>query len=380
MKFAVYTHVNHTFQNHEVYGYGPYIREMNIWLRHVDRVEIVGPVTKRPVTPLDLAYEHSDLTFTEIPLFNVTRPGEMLKTVFRLPLLFWVIFNSMRKADHLHLRCPGNVGLIACLVQILFPNKKKTAKYAGNWDLKAKQPWSYRIQKWILNNPRLTKNMQVLVYGAWENSSINIKPFFTATYRKADIKETKVRSLSLGEDGGVRNPIHFIFAGTLSEGKRPLYAVKLIEALKEKGYQVKLDIYGEGIQRTALENYLKERGLAQEVTLFGNQGAEIVLQAYQKGHFLLLPSKSEGWPKVVAEAMFWGTVPVSTRVSCVPYMLGEGSRGLLLTLDVSADSANLDEILKDANRYESMAANGMEWSRKYTLDYFEEEIKKMLLQ
>jgi len=102
---------------------------------------------------------------------------------------FWnglIIFKAMYQADHIHLRCPGNIGLLGCVVQILFPFKLKTAKYAGNWDPKAKQPWSYRFQKWLLSNSFLTRNMKVLVYGEWEGSSKNIHPFFTATYWESE--------------------------------------------------------------------------------------------------------------------------------------------------------------------------------------------------
>ena len=74
------------------------------------------------------------------------------------------------------------------------PNKPKTAKYAGNWDPKAKQPWSYRLQRWIKSNTFLTRNMQVLVYGEWEGSSKNIKSFFTATYW--EIEKEPLQSLS----------------------------------------------------------------------------------------------------------------------------------------------------------------------------------------
>ncbi|WP_313803879.1 glycosyltransferase [Flavobacterium sp.] len=376
MKFAVYTHVNHTKFNDQIYGYGPYIREMNIWISNVDTLEIVGPVTNREITPLDIPYKHSCLTFTEIPLFNVTNLKDVFKTFFRLPLLFWVIFKSMKSADHIHLRCPGNVGLIACLVQILFPKTLKTAKYAGNWDLKAKQPLSYRIQKWILNNTFLTRNMKVLVYGEWEGSSKNIKPFFTATYKESDKKNIPVKSLQ----SNTSSTINFIFVGTLSEGKRPLYAVRIVESLKAKKYSVQLHIYGEGPQRKIIEDYIRENNLEKEIVLCGNQEAEVVLQAYQKSHFLLLPSKSEGWPKVVAEAMFWGAVPVSTVVSCVPYMVGEGTRGLLLTMDLKLDSANLESVINNDELYSQMSQNGLDWSRQFTLDYFEEEVKKMVLK
>lgn len=81
--------------------------------------------------------------------------------------------------------------MLGCLVQIFFPKKIKTAKYAGNWDPEAKQPLSYRIQRWVLSNTFLTRNIQVLVYGEWKQQTKNIKPFFTATYSKSEIIELK---------------------------------------------------------------------------------------------------------------------------------------------------------------------------------------------
>jgi hypothetical protein len=66
------------------------------------------------------------------------------------------------------LRCPGTIGLLTCLIQVLFPKKSKTAKDAGNWDPKSKQPLSYQIQKWILTTAILTKNIKTLVNDGWK--------------------------------------------------------------------------------------------------------------------------------------------------------------------------------------------------------------------
>ena len=42
----------------------------------------------------------------------------------------------MQDADHIHLRCPGNIGLLGCFSSNFISKKIKTAKYAGNWDPK----------------------------------------------------------------------------------------------------------------------------------------------------------------------------------------------------------------------------------------------------
>ena len=43
---------------------------------------------------------------------------------------------------------------------------------------KSKQPWTYKLQKWILSNTFLTRNMQVLVYGEWESELQKYKTLF----------------------------------------------------------------------------------------------------------------------------------------------------------------------------------------------------------
>jgi len=280
------------------------------------------------------------------------------------------IYSAMKAADHIHLRCPGNIGLLGCLIQILFPSKPKTAKYAGNWDPKAKQPFTYRLQKWILSNTFLTRNMQVLVYGKWENSSKNSKPFFTASYFEKDKIEVKPRTFV--------DKIAFLFVGTLSNGKQPLYAIQLVEQLQKDGNAVELILYGEGSERTMLEQYISDNELQEYIFLKGNQNQEIIREGYLEHHFLILPSLSEGWPKVVAEAMFWGCMPIASKVSCVPNMLDNGDRGILLDLILQNDVQKIQAILDNTVLYQDKVSKAINWSRKYTMDVFESEIKLLL--
>jgi len=256
------------------------------------------------------------------------------------------------------------------MVQVLFPKRSKTAKYAGNWNPRAEQPTSYRIQKWLLSYTFWTKNMQALVYGEWPDQSKNIRPFFTATYPKSSISGVMQRGFS--------PPFRFLFVGSLSPGKRPLYCVQLVETLQKKGIVVTLDFFGDGTERTALEAYIQDKELNDRVILHGNQSSEILEEAYKISDFLLLPSKSEGWPKAVAEAMFWGCIPFVTKVSCVPWMLGEGKKGVLLEADLAKDIAHIEIAISDTNRLQEMSTEAQKWSHQYTLDYFEAEIKTLL--
>ncbi len=370
MTFCIITHVIHSKKDKLYFAYSPYVNEMNSWIKHFDDVILVAPKENFEINPIHSSYQHTAINFIEINKFNLLTFSAFINSLFSIPKNCWHIFKAMQKADHIHLRCPGNVGLLACFVQILFPKKKKTTKYAGNWDPNSKQPLSYRIQKWILSNEFLTKNMQVLVYGDWQNQTKNIKSFFTATYYEID--KTNVFPRDFG------NAIQFIFVGTLSTGKQPLYALQIIEKLIKNGRNANLSFYGEGIEKDNLQNYIAENNLEKFISLKGNINKEDLKIVYQNSHFLILPSKSEGWPKVIAEAMFWGCLPVATKVSCVPIMLDFGGRGVLLTENLTQDVSNLEQQIKDQTTYNLKVKLAIEWSRNYTIDKFESEIKKLI--
>jgi glycosyltransferase involved in cell wall biosynthesis len=214
--------------------------------------------------------------------------------------------------------------------------------------------------------------MTVLVYGEWPNRSSNIRSFFTASYRESDKKNTPPRQLV--------TPLQCLFVGSLTAGKNPLYAIQLVEALANKGIAVELKLYGDGALRAMLESYCLQNNLSKWIQFYGNQDAAVVQKAYESSHFLILPSQSEGWPKAVAEAMFWGCVPLVSAVSCVPNMLQNQSRGLLLTLDIKQDVHRFIEIIQQPALYQETAMAAQEWSRHFTLDRFELEISKLLEQ
>jgi len=370
MKFLIISHVEHSQKDGKIYGYGPYVKEMNLWLKYVQEVRIVAPMRKGEPDPIDLSYEHEGIMFDKVPAFNLLSKVSKLKTAILLPYIFMKIVWAMFWADHIHLRCPGNMGLLGAVAQILFPWKIKTVKYAGNWDPNSKQPLSYRLQKKIISSTALSKNMKVLVYGKWPSQSGNIVEFFTATYHEHEKEEVQPRSL----DG----KINLLFVGALSPGKRPMVAVEALHQLMQKGQKVHLDILGEGVERQALESYIDKNDLVDAITLHGNQNSDFVKEKFKSAHFMILMSKSEGWPKVVAEAMFWGCVPITTNVSCVNYMIGNGTRGTLVEPYGESVEKAISRYIGLPNVYYETSKEAMQWSRQYTLESFEKAIKGLL--
>jgi len=147
MKLVVISSAPFIYKDNSVFAYSPYKDELIIWQKYSDEIRFCCPIWSND----------KGLLISEIP-FKIEKQFELidfnLNTILNSFNAFlcsiynvFVLYRAMKKADHIHLRCPGNIGLLGSMVQILFPKTPKTVKYAGNWDPKAKQPWTYPIAK-----------------------------------------------------------------------------------------------------------------------------------------------------------------------------------------------------------------------------------------
>lgn len=368
MRIAIFSHALHYIKDETIFSYGPYVREMNLWIKNFEEVRIYAPILKKNPSEIDLSYDHANLKIIGLPSLSFKKNGlvrnflEGLETVYRC-------FQGMKGADHIHLRCPGNTGMLALMISSLFPNNSKTIKYAGNWDPESVQPLSYRFQKWWLSNKWLTRNAKVLVYGKWKEQSSQIVPFFTASFSEKQI---------VLEPKNFEKPWKFIYVGSLSPGKNPLFAIQLVQELRRRGQYCKLSIYGEGPEKNKLHSYIMENSLDDAVELKGNCDQETLILAYKNHQYAILASESEGWPKALAEAMFFGCIPIATKISCVPWMLGEGKRGLLIDVHLERAVNLIQENLNHSSIQLELSDRAMRWSHQYTLEKFELEIQKLL--
>ncbi|MFM7768663.1 MAG: glycosyltransferase family 1 protein, partial [Bacteroidota bacterium] len=230
MRLLLYSHVVHKLVNGQTYAYGPYVKEMNLWLREFDSVTIVAPSIKsNEIDPIEELFECNKIDQIKLISFSTTGISAILKSFISVPFNALLVFFSMFLPGHVHVRCPGNIGLLACFAQLFFPWKRKSFKYAGNWIENKGQPISYRIQKWIMANCFLTRKSTALVYGKKPSDSFCVTNAFTATYAEKDKLQVPIRSLSSNE------LINLVFAGALISGKNPLVAVETCRILNENG-------------------------------------------------------------------------------------------------------------------------------------------------
>ena len=154
---------------------------------------------------------------------------------------------------------------------------------------------------------------------------------------KKKYKRNKIRLIYNFIDENLFRPInvpikdkHVIFIGRLSHEKN-LY--NLLKAIKDlKGF--KLDIVGMGPEESELKRKIKELNVdAKHLGVFPNDKIPEILNQYQ---IFILPSMSEGNPKVLLEAMSCGIACIGTDVKGINNIIHHKKNGYLC--DISSDS------------------------------------------
>src|SRR5690606_29587099 len=88
--------------------------------------------------------------------------------------------------------------------------------------------------------------------------------------------------------------------------------------------------------------------------------SERLFDIYRSSHVLVLPSRSEGTPRVLVEARAMGCPVVASNAGGIPDSIADGTDGMMFpTGDSSALAAILSELLANEDRRLELAINGI---------------------
>jgi glycosyltransferase involved in cell wall biosynthesis len=373
--FVIATSVIHAEWENQVYAYEPYVREADLWLSHFDKCRIIAPVVARRPEKNEVPYGKKDIDFKRVPLIGGLSLASKLRSILCLPYLQLLIGRYVRGYEHLHLRLPGNIGFFTLLLCPLL-SVHKTAKVASQWGHYPGEPWSVKIQKLLVSTPWWFRNGKVLVYGQWPDMPAHVVSFFTASYWQKEIATaSECAARKEIKHGSV---IRLAFVGRLSANKAGDIAIRATKTLCAQGVDAELHVVGDGAEMAKLKDLASELGIAERIIFYGNQPKAVVAQVFQKAEFVLSLSQTEGWPKVVAEGMVWGAVPVATAVSCIPWMLDNEKRGRLVERSPESVARAVENYYRNPSEYSAAARRSHEWSKQYTLETFEKAIGELV--
>jgi glycosyltransferase involved in cell wall biosynthesis len=144
------------------------------------------------------------------------------------------------------------------------------------------------------------------------------------------------------------NSIKILFVGRLTHEKGINYAIKAVGELLKSNISCDLTICGYGPERSFLQRMTEDLNLDSNVHFIGNISSRVEIEKIYKSHdVFLLPSISEGTPKVILEAMAYGLIVVATSVGGIPEIVEDGVNGFLVD---PSSSKSISKIIMDLSR------------------------------
>lgn len=367
---VIITNVMHYEAVGQLYASGPYTREIQPLADLFEKVFIAAPFQKGHPSLDCLPFANKNIlilpqkesggrTFKEKFLLFLNVPRHVVE-------LCW----AMQKGEVIHVRCPCNLGLLGTILAPFF-SKYIMTNYSAQWHSFAGEPFSSRLQRFILRSWWWRKGL-VMVYGEWPDQPRQIIPFFTSTMTIQQVK----RGTEIACNKRLTLPVEIFFVGRLVPAKGVDVLLRAASTLLKQNVPFKISIIGDGHDRERLEGIAKQLDLLGHVKFVGALPYAEVMNWYEKAHVLVLPTKSEGFPKVLVEAMCFGVVCVATNTGLIPWMLKD--RGFVISYgDVEALAARLQDIVKDPILFQRLSTESNAWAQNYSLEGVQDVYKRL---
>jgi glycosyltransferase involved in cell wall biosynthesis len=128
-----------------------------------------------------------------------------------------------------------------------------------------------------------------------------------------------------------RMKTRLLYVGRLAPEKGVSILIKAVASLKcQQGKEIELCLVGDGEERPALVQLVKELGLTEVVVFEGYVSfGEWLFAHYRNADIFILPSLSEGTPNVLIEAMAFGLPIVASRVGGCEELIRDRVTGIL---------------------------------------------------
>jgi glycosyltransferase involved in cell wall biosynthesis len=341
------------------------------WTRYLevfDHVDVVARV--REVNEIDSSYKRSDgesVSFIEVPYY--VGPWQYASNFFRIQ-------NAIKEAatpDHATiLRVPSRVGSIL-------------ANHLHRRGL----PFALEVvgDPYDVFGPGSLGGVLRPFYRWWFSRALRIQcaKAFAATYvtesalqrrypPSPDNYSTYYSDVELPESAFVdgprpqkegEQPITLIIIGMLAHlYKAHDILISAVGACVKEGLDLHLVIVGDGKFRIQLETQAASVGLEDRVHFTGILPAgEAVIQQLDNADIFVLPSRQEGLPRAMIEAMARGLPCIGSTVGGIPELLPE--EDMIPPNDVAALASKINEIATDPARMAQMSERNLTEARKY---------------
>jgi len=141
------------------------------------------------------------------------------------------------------------------------------------------------------------------------------------------------------------SPCKIFACGRLNPVKGHKYLIETVELLRNRGFEVRLQIAGEDEQggsgyHKELEKIIEDKSMSECVELLGAVSEQRIRQGLEEAHVFALASLNEGIPVAVMEAMAMEVPTVVTNVGGTSELVDDGADAVLVQSEKPEEMAD----------------------------------------
>ncbi|HET6566620.1 MAG TPA: glycosyltransferase family 4 protein [Rhodothermales bacterium] len=209
----------------------------------------------------------------------------------------------------------------------------------------------------------ISRDMQTVMEDLWKVQPRRVKLILHGVegshFRPPSVSEriTARRSFNLRPEDKV-----VCLVGRLDHTKGHDVLLRAIARLRSDGCSAVALFGGVGPLKSAIERMAKDLGVADQVHLLGFTDARTVLWASDA---FVLPSRREGFPLVILEAMLCGVVPIRTPAAGAFEQIEDAVNGFIVPFDDDENLAQrLSQVLGNSELRSRMSQSSVERARR----------------
>ena len=328
-----------------------------------------------PVSPVPNPVGETPLVGRNLRVVRLSaRKGKHL--VSKLSFLPWLLLATPSlvreawRADAIHSPVPGDVGTVGIFLAWLL-KKPLLVRHCGNWG--GARSMTERLLRRFMELGAGGRMVMLATGGGTHRPSgknSNIHWIFSSSLTRSKLLALgKVRSLSAGAK------LRIIHVGRQEPGKGCVALIRALPLILRKLPQVQLDVVGDGSAMAECRAVVKDLELVGDVNFFGKLTQEDTLVRMQGADLFCLPSSSEGFPKVVVEALACGLPVVTTGVSVLPELLRSGCGRILADTKPETIADTITACLSNHEVYKCMSAAAVSAAADFSLEAWAESIR-----
>ncbi len=374
MRLLIISNLAHYERDGQVVARGPVMREFGALSRVFDEIYNIAPLYRGEAPAFAMPYPSDQIHLIPVPPAGGTRLIDKLILLSRYPSYMSTILRELFRADVVHVRCPSNLGLLAILILAFVPKPRlRWVKYGGAWIPSTNDAWTSHLQRWWLRHG--FHRGTVSVNGEWPNQAPHVYAFVNPCLTVSELEEGG----RIGKTKTLSSPVRLLFVGRLDEKKGITRALQIMSDLIGSGVPATFSVVGDGPNRPEYEALTRQLNIESLVIFHGWLPRPKINPLYAESHFLLLPSDTEGWPKVLSEAMAYGVVPIASAVGSIPLYLGKFSSGRCFPAkNVASYSTAIIEYVNHPDQWKIESDHSLNAARFFSYDTYLERVCTML--